>query len=279
MTIPVSVLILTYNEEKNIKRCLESVYWCNDVVVLDSYSNDSTEDIVREVGVRFLQRNFDDYAGQRNYGIYEIKYKYDWLFMLDADEVFSVELLEEIEHKLNDCDESICLFRLRRKDYFFGRWIKYSSTYSGLWLGRLMRIGSVWVQRSINEEYQTRGKVELLHSSLLHFPMNKGFHAWLEKHNRYSTMEAELQFNKFFHDWKIGDLINIDPAIRRKSLKAIVYSLPLRPVIVFMGLYFIKGGFLDGRQGLTYCILKTIYEYMIDCKVRELRQRSKNLPV
>ena len=142
-----------------------------------------------------------------------------------------------------------------------------------------MRIGKVRIDRSINEEYRTDGRSQLLESSILHYPFNKGFHAWLEKHNRYSTMEAELKFRSGSGKWSWSDFRHPDPAIRRKALKALVYALPARPLIIFMGLYFVKGGILDGQAGFTYCMLKTIYEYMIDCKVRELRRRAKGLPV
>lgn len=279
MVVPVSVLVLTLNEEVNLPRCLKSLQWCDDVVVLDSFSTDETSDIARNSGVRLIQRQFDNYANQRRYGLNEIKYKHAWLFMLDADEVFPDDLVEEISRKLAACDEETTLFRLRCKYYLFGHWIKHSTTYSSLWIGRLMRIGRVWIDRSINEEYQTDGTVQLLESSILHYPFNKGFHAWLEKHNRYSSMEAELKFTSGTAKWSWRDFRNPDPAIRRKAIKAFMYSLPARPLIMFVGWYFVKGGILDGRAGFMYCTLKTIYEYLIDCKVRELRRRKQGLPI
>lgn len=279
MTVPVSVVVLTLNEEVNLPRCLASLKWCDDVVVLDSFSTDATTEIARSAGVRLFQRKFDNYANQRSYALKEIQYKNPWLFMLDADEVFPDELVEELSRKLPSCDAETTIFRLRCKYYLFGHWIKHSTTYSSLWIGRLMRIGRVWIDRSINEEYQTNGKVQLLESSILHYPFNKGFHAWLEKHNRYSSMEAELLFRSGSGKWNWRDFRNPDPAIRRKALKALVYSLPARPLIMFLGWYFVKGGILDGRAGFMYCLLKTIYEYMIDCKVRELERREHGLPI
>jgi len=275
----VSVVILTYNEEVNIGRCLDSVSWCDDVVVLDSFSTDSTEDIAKSKDARFYQRKFDDYASQRNHGLQEIEYKYPWVLMLDADEVVPERLYREIAGVLPAIDDDVALFRVRRKDYFFGGWIKHSTSYSSLWFGRLLRIGRVWVERAINEEYHTDGRVELLSEALHHYPFNKGVGAWLEKHNRYSTMEAELKFREGNQDWAFRDFIHSDPAVRRKSLKAVVYSMPGRPVFMFLGRYLITGGILDGRSGFTYCVLKSFYEYLIDCKLKELRRREKGLPV
>ena len=279
MSPKVSVLILTKNEEVNLPHCLSSLQWCDDLVVLDSFSTDLTTEIARNAGIRLFQRKFDDYANQRNYGLKEIQYKHQWVLMVDADEKVPDELVREIGEALASCTAEVTLFRLRRKDFLLGRWIKHSSSYKALWFGRLMRIGRVWVERAINEEFHTDGKVAFLQSSLLHYPFNKGFHEWLEKHNRYSSMEAELKFYKGVYPWKLNDFWHADPAVRRKALKALVYSMPARPLIMFAGLYFVKGGILDGRSGFTYCMLKGIYEYMIDCKLQELTRRKQGLPL
>ena len=279
MAIPVSVIVLTLNEEVNLPRCLASLQWCDDVVVLDSFSTDATTEIAASAGARLFQRKFDDYAKQRNYGLKEIEYKHPWVLMVDADEVVPEDLLHEMERSLASCKEDVTLFRMRRKDFLLGQWIKHSSSYKALWFGRLMRTGRVWVERAINEEFHTDGKVAFLQSSVLHYPFNKGFHAWLEKHNRYSSMEAELKFHQGVYKWRLSDFWHADPVVRRKALKALVYSMPARPLLMFAGLYFAKGGILDGRSGFTYCMLKAIYEYMIDCKVRELMRRKQDLPI
>jgi len=271
--------VLTFNEKANIGRCLDSVAWCDDVVVLDSFSTDRTRDIAIEKGARVVERRFDNYANQRNYALKEVQYKNNWVLMLDADEVVTDDLWREIELALSACEEGVTLFRLRRKDYFMGTWLKHSTNYSSLWFGRLMRLGEVWVERSINEEYHTDGSVCDLDSALVHYPFNKGLDAWIYKHNRYSSMEAELIVNGEGYHWRWGELLDSDAVIRRKALKGLVYSLPGRPLLMFIGRYLISGGILDGRAGLMFCLLKTYYEYMIDCKVRELRRRAKGLPV
>ena len=142
-----------------------------------------------------------------------------------------------------------------------------------------MRLGRVWVERTINEEYHTDGRTCDLQAALVHYPFNSGLSAWVDKHNRYSSMEAELLVNSGSRVWNWGQLFAADPVIRRKSLKALVYSLPGRPFLMFLGRYIATGGFLDGRSGLMFCLLKTYYEYLIDCKVRELRRRARGLTV
>lgn len=278
MTAPVSVIVLTYNEEANIGRCLDSVSWCNDVVVLDSHSTDATRAIAESKNARVLLRVFDNYANQRNFALKNIEYKHGWVLMLDADEIVPDELRLEIEEVLAGCDAAVTMFRVRRKDYFMGTWLKHSTNYSSLWIGRLMRLGRAWVERLINEEYHTDGGVRDLQTAIVHYPFNNGVSAWVDKHNRYSSMEAKL-ISGGSQSWLWRQLFDDDPVIRRKALKALLYSLPGRPLLMFIGRYLAAGGFLDGRAGLMFCLLKTYYEYLIDCKVQELRRRAQGLPV
>ena len=272
----VSSLILTLNEERNLQNCLSSLSWCKDIVVLDSYSSDSTERIAKDAGVRFFQRSFDNYANQRNFGLNQISYKYPWVLMVDADEVVPKALADEIIRVVSFPEKEVSLYHMRRKDYFSGKWIKHSSGYP-TWFGRLARIGEVVVQRPINEEYNTRGRKGFLKEHLLHYPFNNGFRRWIDKHNRYSTMEANLLLNERSKKIRHLDVLSRDPSIRRKTLKSLVYRLPCRPILVFCALFIIRGGFLDGRAGLTFCLLKAYYEFIIDCKVKEIKIRKRGL--
>ncbi len=273
----ISVLILTLDEEVNLPQCLASMEWSDDVVVLDSGSGDRTQELAQQAGVRVKHRAFDHYASQRNFGLEDIEYKYPWVLMVDADEIVPPELVQEMQSVVSGCPENVCMFRMRRKDFLMGKWLKHSSGYP-TWFGRLIRRGRVRVERSINEEYHTDGEIESLESHLHHYPFNKGLHAWFEKHNRYSTMEAELQLQAIpeANSWR--DLFRSDPVQRRKAQKALVYSLPGRPVIVFVVFYLVRGGLLEGRAGFMFSMLKAIYEYMIVCKTKELKRRQLGLP-
>lgn len=270
----ISILILTLNEEQNLPSCLSSLDWCDDIVVLDSYSIDNTTVIAEKAGVRVFKRKFDNYACQRNYGMENINYKHKWVLMLDADEVVPVRLSREMNNAVYHSADDVTLFRVRRKDFLLGKWIKYSSKYP-IWFGRLVKIGHAHVEREINEEYHTEGSIVSLKEHLIHYPFNKGFHSWLEKHNKYSTMEAELKYNQGIVGVSFKNLFSNDPVIRRKSIKALFHKLPGRPLWMFLLLYVFRGGFLEGRAGLTYCLLTSFYEYMIDCKVHELKIREE----
>jgi glycosyltransferase involved in cell wall biosynthesis len=274
--LSISILILTLNEEVNIGACLDSVSWCDDVVVLDSGSSDRTLTLAGERGARLASRPFDDYASQRNFGLTAVDYRHDWVLMLDADERVPADLALEMQQAVAVAAHDVALFQLRRRDWLLGRWIRHSSGYP-TWFGRLGRRGRVSVQRPINEEYHAAGRVLSLAGHLDHYPFNKGFAEWIAKHNRYSTVEAR-HFEQRVQP-PTGSVFARDPVVRRKAVKDRVYRLPARPVLIFLALYLFRGGFLEGRAGLTFCLLRACYEFMIDVKRRELRRRDANLPI
>jgi glycosyltransferase involved in cell wall biosynthesis len=276
--MPISILILSLNEEVNLAACLDSCSWCDDVVVLDSFSNDGTQDIAAAGGARFLQRRFDNYAAQRNAGLTEVSYKHPWVLMLDADERIPADLAEEMQRAVAAADPGTALFRMRRKDFFMGRWLRRSSGYP-TWFGRLVRLGRVRVEREINEEYLADGKVLHLKSHLFHYPFNKGVASWYERHNRYSSMEAlaKVQSRSTIPSFKAA--FSRDPIERRRALKLLLYRVPMRPAIVFAYLYFIRLGLLDGRAGLAFSRMRASYELFIDLKVLEAERRKLGLPV
>ncbi|HVY22543.1 MAG TPA: glycosyltransferase family 2 protein [Steroidobacteraceae bacterium] len=266
----ISVVILTLNEEANLSACLESCSWCDDIVVFDSYSTDRTVDIAQQHGARVEQRAFDNYAAQRNASINDVNYKHPWLLMIDADERVPPSLAAEIHEAVRRPDSDVVMFRMRRKDFFFGRWLRRSSGYP-TWFGRLIRPGQVHVKREVNEEFVANGKVQQLNEHLHHHPFNKGIAWWYERHNRYSTMEAAATLSERTEriEWKA--LFGTDPVERRRALKQIAYRIPARPLMVFIYLYILRLGILDGLPGYYFCAMRASYELMIDVKVRALK--------
>lgn len=263
-----SVLILTLNEECNLADCLWSVREADDIVVLDSFSSDRTVAIAQEMGARVVQRQFDNYAAQRNAGLNETPYKHPWVLMVDADERVTPELWAEMRAAIATAAPTVNIFHMRRKDYWFRQWIKRSSGYP-TWFGRLVRVGHVTIEREINEQYVAQGESRFLNGHLLHYPFNKKAAYWFERHNRYSSMEADALLAERRQRIAVRGLWSGTPIERRKTMKQIAYRLPGRPLWVFLYLCVVRGGFWDGRAGVRYCILRTIYEYMIDLKVKE----------
>jgi glycosyltransferase involved in cell wall biosynthesis len=275
---PVSVLILTLNEETNLAECIDSCAWSGDIVVFDSLSQDRTREIALAKGARVIDRAFDNYAAQRNAALTTVTYKYPWVLMVDADERVPPELAREVAAAVASARADTAMFRMRRKDFFLGQWLKRSSGYP-TWFGRLVRIGRVRVERDINEEYIADGIVQPLGGHLYHYPFNKGVSYWFERHNRYSSMEAVAKVAMLVDPIVSRKLFTSDPIARRRILKRLLYRLPLRPFIVFLYLYVIRLGMLDGRAGFYFSRMRAIYEFFIDVKVLEAKRRHRGLPV
>ena len=161
---------------------------------------------------------------------------------------------------------------------FFGRWLRRSGGYP-TWFPRVLRPDRVLVEREINEEYHTDGQIGMLQEHFIHHPFNKGIAFWFDRHNRYSTMEAEALLRETRERMYWFGVFSRDPVVRRRNLKQLAFRLPCRPLLVFFYLYLVRFGFLDGMPGYHFCRLRMTYECMIDLKVKELRRRGNGLPV
>lgn len=266
----ISVLILTLNEERNIARCLEAVKWSDDIVVLDSHSTDGTVEIAKAAGARVYQRQFDNEASQRTYALREISFKHPWVYNPDADEEPTPELCREMIEAIQKSPAETVAYQMRFKTMFMGKWIKYSSLYP-TWVIRLMRPEKIRFERTINLTYVVDGAEGRLRGHFLHHTFSNGLDAWFAKHNTYSQFEALETLKSLsgdFRRWR--DLFwPRAPTARRRALKELSFRLPFRPALRFLYMYFIRLGFLDGPPGFHYCVLLSIYEYMIVLKVRE----------
>ncbi|KAB2674931.1 glycosyltransferase family 2 protein [Brucella tritici] len=272
----VSVLIRTLNEEVNLPACLASLDWCDDIVVLDSFSTDRTVEIAKAAGARVYQRTYDTEDRQRMYGLTEIEFKHLWIYTPDADEITPPDLRDEILAVTADPDRPEVFFRLRYKNMFMGRWIRHASLYP-TWITRLVRRDRVRFERSIHAR-ATGGPSGQLQAHFIHYSFNKGLASWYDKHNLYSSVEADLSAARLLErhiDW--GGLLSGDPERRRRALKSLSYNLPCRPTLRFVYMYVLRGGFLDGKPGYLYCRLLSAYEFMIVIKMEEQRQRQSAL--
>jgi glycosyltransferase involved in cell wall biosynthesis len=273
----VSVLILTKNEQQDLPGCLASVSWCDDIHVFDSYSEDNTLEIAKNAGAKITQRKFDNYASQRNASLTEIQYKYEWIFILDADERIPENLKVEITSKIQSVPKDINGFRIRRRDFLGTTWLK-NAQISPFFI-RLVRKNKALYHREINEVIEIEGKVDQLDGFFDHYPFSKGYQHWLEKHNSYSTMEAkrwieEHQTNMQFSIKKA--FFSKDFSEKRYHQKGLFYKLPFRPVIKWFYMVIVRRSFLDGTAGITYATLQSIYEYFIVLKTKELLSNQKH---
>lgn len=274
----VSILILTLNEEVNLAECLQSVKWSDDIVVLDSFSTDRTVKIAEEMGARVVQRRFDNWSAHQNWALEEIRFSHPWVFYLDADERMTEELKEELLTVANDESRTSVAYYCGRRNMFMGRWIKHAMPPSMIM--RFFRPPFVRFQRLVNPVPAIDGAHGYLQGMLVHYNFSKGIAEWIEKHNRYSSLEA-LEGMKLIHQRSTDEpgLWAADRALRRQALKNLSFRLPGRPLIKFCYLYLWQRGWLDGMQGFTYCVLQSFYEYMIVLKMRELGRQESGLPL
>ncbi|PSH67502.1 glycosyltransferase family 2 protein [Phyllobacterium sophorae] len=277
--MPISVLIMTLNEEDSLPACLASLTWCDDIVVLDSFSTDRTVEIAKEAGARVYQHKYETETRQRMYGLKEIEFKHKWVYMPDADEITPDDLRDEMLAIAADPDRPEAMFSARYKNMFMGRWIKHSSLYP-TWITRLCRPERIHYERECHSRPVGDGPTGRLRSHFVHYSFNKGMTAWFDKHNRYSGFEAResLQILRSKRIPWTG-FFSATPEARRRALKEFSYRLPFRPAARFAYMYFLRGGFLDGWQGYHYCRLIASYEYMIVIKMRELQRRELGLSI
>jgi glycosyltransferase involved in cell wall biosynthesis len=272
----VSVLILTLNEEVNLPACLESVSWSDDVVVLDSFSTDRTAEIAAAAGARVVQRKFDDWSSHQNWAVRNIDFRHPWVYYSDADERVTPKLAREVQSIAADGQRQEVAYRVRFTNMFMGREIRHASLYP-TWVLRFFRPEKVRWERLVNPVAVVDGPQGRLQAHFEHYSFNKGLAQWFAKHNLYSSDEARELIRTIDRPIRWRGVLSGDPCERRAVMKSLAYRLPLRPVLVFCYLYFLRLGLLDGLPGLTYCHLRAMFEYMVDLKVKEFKRKGKGL--
>ncbi len=272
--IPVSVLILTKDEEINIKECIESVSWSDEIIVFDSYSSDNTCQIAESLGARIIKRKFDNWSSHQNWALENIEFRNEWVLYIDADERVSETLKNNIKDGLLEPGDNVA-FKIERRDYFMNRWLKHTqltSHYVRLFLPAKMKY-----ERLVNPRSIVDGNIGLIPGHLFHYPFSKGISQWIDKHNSYSSLEAqEIMENRKINTRSsiLKFFFNRNILERHFNKKEMYYKLPFRPLIMLFILYILKRGFLDGKAGFHYAVLRAFYEYMIVLKELEMKRQS-----
>ncbi|ARV62231.1 glycosyltransferase [Nostocales cyanobacterium HT-58-2] len=270
-----SIYILTYNEEIDIAACIESAMLSDDIIVMDSCSSDRTVEIASRYPVRVVQHPFESHGRQRTWMLVNIPPKYEWVYILEADERMTPELFAECEQTIQNPD---CIgYYVAERVIFMNRWIRRSTQYPRYQL-RLFRHGKVWFSDYGHTEREVcDGSTGFLKETYPHYTCSKGLSRWIEKHNRYSTDEARETLHQIENgtvNWR-NLLFGKSEVERRRALKDLSLRLPARPLIRFLYMYFLLGGCLDGRAGFAWCTLQAFYEYLILLKVWEMKHIPK----
>ena len=285
MKVPVSVVVLTRNEESNIAACLESVGWAGEVFVLDSLSTDRTVEICEALRSRVYSHPFEGYAAQRNWALDNLPFSNDWILMLDADERIPESLAEEIGAAVTDPDRACAGYYLKRRFFFLGKWLKNGGLYP-TWILRLFKHQRARFEaRPMNEHAILSGTSGYLQRPFDHQD-RKPFSAWVARHNRYADLEA----GEFLQETLAGGYHSSirtrfwgSQAERKRWIKLKLWNrlpLLLRPFLLFFRNYFLKLGFLDGRTGFIYHVMWSFwYPFLVSARILEARDVRGKLPV
>jgi glycosyltransferase involved in cell wall biosynthesis len=268
---PVSVMIFTLDEEPNLPGCLDSLRWCDDVIVVDSYSRDRTERIAKEGGARFFQNRFEGHGTQRNWAIDNTSPKHDWILVLDADERVPDEMAEEMASVLSSSPPEIGAYRLKRRFHLWGRWLEHSSLYP-TWIVRLIHKDRVrYKNRGHAETQDVAGEIGELRTDLID-ANEKGIVEWFDRQTRYARKDAEHELEAEQRPLAATDLFSRDPLVQRSALKRLGYRAPLRAPLYFLYAYLVRGGFRDGDDGLAFCTMRALYFQMVNVHKYDLRK-------
>jgi glycosyltransferase involved in cell wall biosynthesis len=249
-----SVCIICYNEARNIRRCLDSITWADEIIVVDSMSSDTTVEIAREYTDALFQRAWTGYADQKNVAL--SKAHGDWVLSLDADETIPLQLKEEILTEIARPGTKDG-YRIPRRSFYQGRWICHSGYYPDRQLRLFRRKKARWVGGRVHERVEIKGETGDLKNDILHYPYKGVISGQLQTVDNFSgLMAADLhEKGKRFH-----------PIL-----------LLSRPFFKFLEVYLLKRGFLDGVPGLIIAATSAYALFVRYVKLREIEKGLKTL--
>lgn len=246
MGTKLSVVVLTKNEEENIAACLESIRWADELIVLDSFSEDGTVEIAHHLGARVEQRRFTNYPSQRNAGI-ELA-RGDWILFVDADERATPELAAEVRQVIED--ESFVGWWVPRKNYIFGKWVRHAGWYPDYQLRLFRRHRARYDKaREVHELVVLEGEAGYLKNALIHY--------------NYDTLAQFFTRQDLYADYEAG-------AMFKRGIRAKLHNFILQPLREFRRRYISLQGYKDGLYGLLLSSLMAYYELIKYLKLRRI---------
>jgi len=246
----ISAVIITKNEEKILARCLESVKWADEIIVVDSGSADNTREIAKAFGAKVINRKWEGFARQKNFAIAAAKHP--WVLSLDADEVVTDSLKEEIKKTV--IAGAAAGYYIPRRTFFYGRLLKHGSIYPDNQLRLFKKDSGKYEDTEIHERFLLKGNPGFLKNPMSHYS-KESVKAHVEAMNKYTTLEVKRAV-------KIG-------------YRPTGYSVLIKPVFYFMKHYIVKAGFLDGFAGLVYYFVNAMYIFTRELKIMEATGFSK----
>lgn len=223
---PLSVTIITLNEEHNIARALQSVSWAEDIIIVDSGSSDRTIEIAEKLGARVFRRDWPGYGQQKNYA--QTLARHDWVLSLDADEAVTPELAQEIQNYLKSTSLAYKGFSVPRKTWYLGRWILHGGWYPNALVRLVDRRNAAWTEPKVHESLKVEGPLTQLENPLLHYAFD----------GVQDQVLTNIKYSRFGYE----ELV-------RRGAKPSLFKLICKPIGKFIETYLIKRGFMDGVPG------------------------------
>jgi glycosyltransferase involved in cell wall biosynthesis len=248
----ISAIIITYNEEKNIRRCLESVKWCDEIIVVDSQSSDKTKEIAREYTDKIFLGLWEGFGEKKNFA--REKASGPWILSVDADEEISEDLKKEIKEKINSENPKAGYF-IPRKSQFLGKWILHSGWYPDYVLRLFQKEQGKFNQKLVHESAIVEGETEYLKNEILHYTY-PNLEIYLDKLNVYSSLYAKMRV----------------PEGKKTGWGKIIFH----PLAIFFKMYFLKKGFLDGKEGLILALCSAFHTLVKYTKLWQLQKTEKS---
>jgi glycosyltransferase involved in cell wall biosynthesis len=244
--LPVSVVIVTQNEEKNIREALQSIRDMAEIVIVDAFSTDNTLNISKEYTDKIYQAKWQGYAKQKQMAIEHAKGP--WVFILDSDERFTESLCEEISNIVNKNNGVYSGFYVSRKNFFLGKWIRHGGWWPDYTLRLFLKDKAFIENRKVHEKVVVKGKVGYLKNPLEHYTY-KNISDYIKKMDLYSTLSAE--------------------ELKEKGVRPGIIKMLLHPLFTFLKMFFLRRGFMDGVYGLILAILYGYYTFLKYLKLWE----------
>ena len=248
----ISVYVLTFNNERTIERCLKSVGWADEIVVVDHYSTDRTPEICRRHTEHFYQKEWTNYRDEYNHAISLTNHR--WVMFLDSDEEISGELTNEIQEELADSDGQWSGYLVPRMSYYLGKWIRHGEWYPDYKIRFYDRTKGTWAGRALHPRIEVEGSLRRLRNPCLHYNY-RDISDQIQTIDRYSEMAAQV--------------------LNEEAEKFSVTKLLLHPPFRFLRDYFIKGGILDGLPGFVIAVSTMYYVFIKYAKLWELQKGLK----
>jgi glycosyltransferase involved in cell wall biosynthesis len=286
LVLPISVIVPVRNEARNLPRCLRSLTGVGEVYVIDSESTDDTVQIAQSHGAKVVQFH---YAGgwpkKRQWAMDTLPLAYDWILLLDADEVLTPELVEEIRRAVQN--QAVNGYSIRLQMYFLGRVLRHCD--ASFWKLSLFRKGRGRFECRLKDQDASMADIEIhehvvvdgptaeLSNALVHHNVDS-LSRYILKHNAYSNWEARvlLQPEGGSNSEEVSADLFGTQAQRRRWLKRNLYRMPGSPVLLFLYRYLVRLGFLDGVPGLIYCAFQAVQMFHSKAKIYELKHELKH---